>query len=110
MFIFKYEKGYCGSGSRYDKMGPAQEREWPELKHGEEQIQQMTKDVDSIGICHQLGYRENVQESRTHNLDFFPSEPCIGECHRWKSSHLSSLLWASGSSAVKRGDARLKNS
>lgn len=59
MFIFKFETGYCGSRSRYDEMGPAQEREWPELRDGEEQIHQMTKDVGSTGICHQLDYGEH---------------------------------------------------
>lgn len=32
MFIFNFEKEYCGSRSKYDKMSPAEEREWPELR------------------------------------------------------------------------------
>lgn len=31
------------------------------------------KDVDSIGLCNQ--YNKNFQKPRTHNLDFFLSEP-----------------------------------
>lgn len=31
------------------------------------------KDVDSIGLCNQ--YNEHFQKPRTHNLDFFLSEP-----------------------------------
>lgn len=53
MFIFKFEKEYSGSRSRYDKIGPAPERERSELRNGEEQIQH-NKAADSIGICHQL--------------------------------------------------------
>lgn len=33
------------------------------------------KDVDSIGLCNQ--YNEHFQKPRTHNLDFFLSEPWI---------------------------------
>lgn len=32
MFIFNFEKEYCGSRFKYDKMSLVEEREWLELR------------------------------------------------------------------------------
>lgn len=45
-------------------MSPAEERQWPELddsRDGEEQTRG-DKDVDSIGICHQLDVEKELPE------------------------------------------------
>lgn len=81
MFILKFEKEYWGNRCRYDKMSPAEENGQTEDINSRD-----SKDVNTIGICHQLDVQRELQSSGTHNFEFFPSEPW-NRLLQVKSSH-----------------------
>lgn len=63
-------KNTGATGCRYDKMSPAEENGQTEDINSRD-----SKDVDTIGICHQLDVQRELQSSGTHNFEFLPSEP-----------------------------------